>query len=119
MEQVAQFFKILADESRIQILWLLFNHKELCVCDIMEALNITQSKASRHLATLKNAGLVQDRKEAAWSYYSISPIEDELKKQIFEVLKESLKNQNTSTDILQKLDEWLIEKQPGTCKKSS
>jgi DNA-binding transcriptional ArsR family regulator len=46
------------------MLWLLFNHEELCVCDIMEALGITQSKASRHLSTLRHAGLVTDRRTA-------------------------------------------------------
>ncbi len=47
------FVKVLADEARLIMLWLLFNHRELCVCDIMAALEITQSKASRHLAALK------------------------------------------------------------------
>ena len=63
MKDAAQFFKVLADEARLKIIWLLFHHEELCVCDIMAALGITQSKASRHLATLKHAGLVTDRKE--------------------------------------------------------
>jgi ArsR family transcriptional regulator, arsenate/arsenite/antimonite-responsive transcriptional repressor len=44
MKDAAQFFKVLADEARLKMLWLLFNHRELCVCDIMAALEITQSK---------------------------------------------------------------------------
>ena len=57
MKEPAQFFKVLADESRLKMLWLLFNRQELCVCDVMAVLEITQSKASRHLAALRNAGL--------------------------------------------------------------
>jgi len=51
MKDAAHFFKALADEARLKIIWLLFHHDELCVCDIMAALAVTQSKASRHLAT--------------------------------------------------------------------
>jgi hypothetical protein len=54
LKETARFFKVLADEARLKMLWLLFNHRELCVCDIMAALEITQSKASRHLAALRN-----------------------------------------------------------------
>jgi len=54
----------------IRILNLLYE-KELCVCDIMETLQISQAKASRHLIYLKNAGLVKDRKHAQWVYYSM------------------------------------------------
>ena len=63
MKETARFFKVLADEARLQMLWLLFNRRELCVCDIMAVLEITQSKASRHLAALRNAGLATDRLE--------------------------------------------------------
>jgi hypothetical protein len=49
--------RVLADEARRQMLWLLMKHRELCVCDLMGTLGIIQSKASRHLATLRHAGL--------------------------------------------------------------
>ena len=71
MKDAAQFFKVLADEARLKIIWLLFHHEELCVCDVMAALGITQSKASRHLATLKHAGLATDRKDGLWSHYAL------------------------------------------------
>ena len=58
MRDAARFFKFLADEARLKIIWLLFHQDELCVCDIMAVLDVTQSKASRHLRTLHNAGLV-------------------------------------------------------------
>lgn len=57
MKAEARLFKSLADETRLKILWLLKGHEELCVCDIMRVLGITQSKASRHLRYLYHLGL--------------------------------------------------------------
>jgi ArsR family transcriptional regulator len=53
------------------MLGLLFASGELCVCDFVEVLRITQSKASRHLRYLVNAGLVNDRRETVWVYFRI------------------------------------------------
>ena len=100
VKDVAQFFKVLADDARLQMLWLLFNHEELCVCDIMAALGITQSKASRHLATLRHAGLVVDRKEAAWSYYSIRPVEGALERTLLDALRAKLADHPDAARIL-------------------
>ena len=72
MRSTAQFFKVLSDEARLKMLWLLFNHEELCVCDFVAALEITQSKASRHLAYLRNVGLVEDRRDGVWMYYTLA-----------------------------------------------
>lgn len=66
-----RLFKAFADQSRIRIVNLLAEG-ELCVCDLMEALQMGQSKVSRHLAYLKAAGLIQQRKQGLWSYYSLS-----------------------------------------------
>ena len=66
MKQEARFFKSLADETRLQILWLLMVKEELCVCDIMGVLSITQSKAPRHLRYLYDLGLVADRRDGLW-----------------------------------------------------
>ena len=71
MKEAARFFKALSDESRLKMLWLLLNHRELCVCDVMAVLEITQSKASRHLAALRHIGIATDRREGLWSYYSL------------------------------------------------
>jgi len=64
-------FKALADETRLRILKLL-EVREMCVCEIMVALDLTQPTASHHLALLENAGLVKDRKEGKWVFYSIA-----------------------------------------------
>ncbi len=101
------------------MLWLLFNHRELCVCDIMAALEITQSKASRHLAALRNAGLATDRKEGLWSYYSLRPTDDELAEAHLKLLRTSLSKRADSKQLLIKLNAWLKVKKSGeTCLKT-
>ena len=83
-----QVFKALADETRLRILNLLCR-RELCVCQIVEVLGIGQSKASRHLATLRHAGLVTDRREGLWMYYSLAPPSGALHRQLVEWLKQA------------------------------
>jgi ArsR family transcriptional regulator len=71
VRQTAELFKALADETRLRILHLLVQG-ELCVCDIMTVLGIGQSKASRHLAYLRSARLVDDRRDGVWMYYALA-----------------------------------------------
>ncbi len=71
MRNMSYIFKALSDETRLLMLALLMRRGELCVCDFVEALGITQSKASRHLRYLANAGLAIDRREAVWVFYRI------------------------------------------------
>ena len=66
----SNFFKALADETRLRILKLL-EVREMCVCEIMIGLDLTQPTASHHLTLLENTGLVKDRKEGKWVFYSI------------------------------------------------
>ena len=70
MKDIATIFKALSDETRLRILKLL-QQGELCVCDIVAAFDMIQPKVSFHLATLKAAGLVKDRKEGKWMHYKI------------------------------------------------
>jgi ArsR family transcriptional regulator len=70
MKEIARIFKALSDETRLRILYLLLKG-ELCICDLMEVLELPQSKVSRHMAYLKNAGFVDDRREAVWVYYTL------------------------------------------------
>jgi len=67
----SKFFSALADETRLRILKLLMI-REMCVCEIMVALDLTQPTASHHLNLLENAGLVKDRKKGKWVFYSIA-----------------------------------------------
>ena len=98
MTNIAEQLKALSDETRLRIVNLLYD-KELCVCDILRVLDITQTKASRHLAYLKNNGFVKDRKEAQWSHYTLISkgnellqilVENYLRKEI--IYQEDLKN---------------------------
>lgn len=106
MKETARLYKVLADEARLRMLWLLFHHRELCVCDIMAALGITQSKASRHLAVLRNAGLVTDRKEGLWSYYSLRPGVEEPARAHLRLLRKSLSGRPEAKQLLRKIDAW-------------
>jgi ArsR family transcriptional regulator, arsenate/arsenite/antimonite-responsive transcriptional repressor len=119
VKETARFFKVLADEARLKMLWLLFNNRELCVCDIMAVLEITQSKASRHLAALRNAGLATDRKEGLWSYYSLRPVKDALVAAHLKLLRANLSKRADSKQLLTKLNAWLKAKKSGeTCLKN-
>jgi ArsR family transcriptional regulator len=113
LKETVRFFKALADEARVQMLWLLLNNRELCVCDIMAVLEITQSKASRHLAALRNAGLATDRKEGLWSYYSLPPIRDPNIDAQLKLLRASLSRNPHAKQLLKKLHAWLKAKKSG------
>lgn len=98
MADISDQLKALSDETRLRIVNLLYD-KELCVCDILKVLDITQTKASRHLAYLKNNDFVKDRKEAQWSYYTLLKESSEILRVIVEnylrkekIYKEDLKN---------------------------
>ncbi len=71
MNEIIRTFKALGDETRIRLLKLL-EQRELCVCELMQALNMTQSRISRNLSILKNAGFVKDRREGLWVHYSLN-----------------------------------------------
>ncbi|WP_312018350.1 metalloregulator ArsR/SmtB family transcription factor [Shewanella surugensis] len=66
------FFKALSDETRLQILMLITSENELCVCELMVALNLSQPKISRHLALLRNQGLLLDRRQGQWVFYRLN-----------------------------------------------
>ncbi len=67
-----QLYKNLADETRLKIILLIFKEQELCVCELTQALGLSQPKISRHLAQLKKYGLVTDRRVGKWVFYQLS-----------------------------------------------
>jgi ArsR family transcriptional regulator, arsenate/arsenite/antimonite-responsive transcriptional repressor len=71
MSAIVHIFKSLADETRLRLLLLLQGRIELCVCDLMHALDMPQSTVSRHLAYLKKNGWLDDRRGGVWMYYSL------------------------------------------------
>ncbi|MDH5187164.1 MAG: metalloregulator ArsR/SmtB family transcription factor [candidate division WOR-3 bacterium] len=73
MEKYVDLYKALSDKMRLRIMWVLCRaNQELCVCEIMDSLDESQYNVSRHLKILKNSGLVQERKEGRWVFYSLS-----------------------------------------------
>jgi len=69
----ANLFRALADETRLRCLALLMAEGELCVCELTDAIRVSQPKISRHLATLRIAGIVNDRRSGQWIYYGLHP----------------------------------------------
>jgi ArsR family transcriptional regulator len=66
-------YPALAHETRLRCLLLLLEHAELCVCELTHAIGAAQPTMSRHLAYLREAGMVSDRREGLWIYYRINP----------------------------------------------
>src|SRR3974390_1348727 len=110
MKTEAQLFKALADETRRKIRWLLRGQEELCGCDIRGVRGITQSKASRPLRYLFNAGRVTDRREGLWMYYRISVAFGSREGKQLQVLREMLSTQPDARALSEQLQQWLREK---------
>ena len=70
MRELVKVYKVLSDESRLRVLNLLLE-RECCVCEVMQALDISQSKASRILSAFYDAGILKLSKDGLWSLYSI------------------------------------------------
>ena len=72
VRNLVKAFKALSDETRLRILNILIQ-QECCVCEVMQALDISQSRASRNLGVLYDAGLVNSKRDGVWTVYFISP----------------------------------------------
>ena len=90
----------MADDTRLKSLLLIAQEKELCVCELTEALQETQPKVSRHLAQLRKCQLLTDRRQGQWVYYRINPTLEDWAKLVIEntlvsnqaFLSENIKN---------------------------
>lgn len=109
MKRSVNIFKALAHQTRLQILCLLLEG-EVCVCKIMVILNLPQSTASRHLAILKNAGLVQDRRDGTWIHYSLAKGQKAMTDQLLDVLEEHLPQTREGARDRQRLLDLLHER---------
>jgi len=95
MRDFAKLFRALSDETRIRILKILLE-RECCVCEVMQALDISQSRASRNLGILEDAGFIRSRRDGLWIVYSID--EQRMKShtaQLIKMLRSSLVNDET------------------------
>ena len=84
MHDLVKAFKALSDETRLRILNLLLE-RECCVCEVMQALDISQTRASRNLSALYDAGFLKLRKDGLWSLYSID--KDGMKKYLSDMVE--------------------------------
>lgn len=84
LRKQSRLLKALANETRLKMLRLL-SIREMCVCELTIALNLTQPTASHHLNILQNVGLIKDRKEGKWVFYSVA--EPEVVQNLFEFLE--------------------------------
>jgi ArsR family transcriptional regulator len=113
MRQLADTFKALSDETRLQIIALLLEQEELCVCDFVGTLEQTQSKISRHLRYLYHAGLVADRREGLWMHYRISPDLTAGQRVVLAALAEAIDDERRS-GLHQRFEAWLGRKDEGS-----
>jgi ArsR family transcriptional regulator len=111
MKNEAQLFKSLADETRLRIFWLLMAKEELCVCDIMGVLGITQSKASRHLRYLYHLGWVTDRREGVWMNYRLSVPPGSPEDKQLKLLADILSSRPEAQALKDRLEQWLAAKE--------
>ncbi|HAD05242.1 MAG: ArsR family transcriptional regulator [Desulfuromonadales bacterium GWD2_61_12] len=106
MEYLSLTFQSLAAEPRLRILALLLEEPELCVCDLMAALQLPQSTVSRHLAHLKNAGWLRDRREAVWAYYALAQPLGPLQQSLLPLLRHFLREQSLAKSDRERLDSF-------------
>ncbi len=109
MRALTNVFKALSDETRLQMLGLLLQEGELCVCDLEEVLEISQSKASRHLRHLVNAGLLNDRREGTWVYFRIAEKPEPAQAHVIGLLPAVLDN-HILLDLFARLKDWRSSK---------
>jgi ArsR family transcriptional regulator len=83
----SQIFKACADESRLRILYLIFENGEMCISDLERILEYTQAKTSRHLIYLKNSGILSHRRYNHWVFYQVKDEVYEIINQILQFVK--------------------------------
>ncbi len=114
MRETTSLFKALSDETRIRIVTLL-THGELCVCDLMEILGLPQSTVSRHLATLRHAGLVADRRQGVWIYYRLIENPEPVYTDLLKIFSGGLGHLDQVQTDREKLKALMRGKKPDDC----
>jgi ArsR family transcriptional regulator len=110
IHSLEKLFQALGDVTRLRILGLLLTG-EVCVCNIYESLKISQPKASRHLAYLRRAGLVETRRDGLWMHYRLAQPTDPVVATIAHAVRHAL----THVDAVQK-DAERLQKKTGCCR---
>lgn len=90
LKKFVTLFHALSDETRLALLERLMEGEQ-CVCELTDAMRAAQSRLSFHLKVLKDAGLIRDRREGRWMYYSIDPDAIEELESVVDMLKQTAK----------------------------
>ena len=115
MITVARLMKLLSDQTRLRILMILAK-KELCVCQIMGVLGISQPLVSRNLTLLSSAGLLEERREGKLAYYSVRKRLPAAHQKMVDLLKDILKSDKILSDDLKSLrDCEEFQRRAGKC----
>ncbi|MBI5871002.1 MAG: winged helix-turn-helix transcriptional regulator [Actinobacteria bacterium] len=114
MKETAQSFKALSDETRLRILGLLLSG-ELCVCELMAILELPQSTVSRHLAYLKNSGLVSDQRRGTWMHYRLVEGDSAFHRELLEFLQKTLSGLPQVREDQKKLRRHPLRKASAAC----
>lgn len=106
------FFAALAHPLRLRVLLLLQGEEALCVCELTHALDVSQPMISRHLAQLRQAGVVSDRRQGQWVYYRLRADLPEWARQVLAATREGMAGQAPYADDSAALDN--MPNRPGT-----
>ena len=113
MRNLLNAIKALSDETRLRMIYLLLD-KECCVCEIMQAMDISQTRASRNLNILYDAGFLNLRKEGLWSHYSMKRDElDEYLIKLVESVEIALQTEKKVLSDKRKLSDIICENKKG------
>ncbi|MEO0268943.1 MAG: metalloregulator ArsR/SmtB family transcription factor [candidate division WOR-3 bacterium] len=114
MRKFIDLFKILSDETRLRLIVALMQG-EFCVCELVDALKVSQYNISRHLGVLRKSGLVEDRKDGVWVYYRLSPKVSPIIYDILKILKKHTANENIIEEDKARLEKRLKMRVEGKC----
>ncbi len=115
MNEFTTIMRLLSDTARLRILMVL-TRKELCVCQLMGILGISQPLVSRNLTLLNGAGFLQERKQGKLAFYSLNREMDPLRKKVVSLLKEVLKSDSILAEDLRSMrDCETFQKKTGRC----
>ena len=114
MNKLVVVAKAFADPTRVRILAAL-RGGELCVCELSDALDVTQSTLSTHLQVIRDAGLVQTRRDGKWIYYAVRPESGQLLESVFGFFATTVKKDPAIRHDQQQLAARLKERKGGAC----
>lgn len=115
MAKSAKIFKALGDETRLRLVNLLLQtDEEICVCEMVDALELPQYQISKQLTILKNAGMLQASRKGTWVYYRLDDEVPPFLRDLLKMLSRNLKQQ-TFIDDAAKLSKRLALRQNGQC----